>query len=77
MSGMCSPNCLPVELDQPVPVAVLLVVHGLQRLGRLGIILADALGQVGVNAAVLLLGLDGEGEDFLRGKFFERLGHDG
>jgi len=55
-------------------VAVLLVVHRLKRLRRFGIILADALGQIGVNPAVLLLGLDGEREDFLGGEVLQSLG---
>ena len=64
-----------IKLDQPVAMAVLFVVHGHERLGRFGIIAADALGKVGVNAAVLLLVLDREREHFPRGKFFQCFRH--
>jgi hypothetical protein len=68
---------LPVKLDQPVPMAILLIVHRLQRLGCGGIILPNTLCQIGVDSAILLLGLDGQREDLLRGKFLKRFGHGG
>jgi hypothetical protein len=66
----------PVEVDQPVAVAVLFLLHGAERLRGGGIIPADAFRQVGVDAAVLFLGLDGEGENFLRSELTDCLGHE-
>ena len=65
----------PIEADQSMPMAVLLVAHRLKRLRRCGIILADSLRQVGVNSPVFLLGLDRESKDLLSRKIFEPFGH--
>ncbi len=66
---------LPVKLDEPVAMAVLLVVHGLQGLARFGKIPADAPRQIGVDAPIFLFGLDRQREDFLGGQVCEFLGH--
>ena len=63
----------PIEADQPMPMAVLLVAHRLKRLRRCGIILADSLRQVGVNPPVFLLGLDRQSKNLLGRKIFELL----
>jgi hypothetical protein len=65
----------PIEADQPMPMAVLLVVHRLKRLHSCGINLADSLRQIGVNSPVFLLGLDRESKDLLGRKIFERFDH--
>jgi hypothetical protein len=64
-----------IEADQPMPMAVLLVAHRLQRLRRCRIILADTLRQIAVNPPVFLLGLDCESKDLPGRQIFEPFGH--
>ena len=64
----------PIEADQSMPMAVLLVAHRLQRLRRCRVILMDSLRQVCVNSPVFLLGLDRESKDLLGRKIFEPFG---
>ena len=66
------PKAFLIQLDQAVPVTVLLVVHGLQGFGRLRKIGAHARGEVGVDSAILFFVLDGQREHFLRGEVFDR-----
>ena len=66
---------VPVQLDEPVAVAVFLDPHGFEGLAGRREVPADAPGQIGVDAPVFLFGLDGQREHFLHGEFFDRLGH--
>ena len=56
-----------VHIEQHGPMPHLLVGHLVEHLGRGGEWLAQALGETAVDAAVLVLAGDGEGEDFLLG----------
>ena len=59
------------QVDQPAAVLVLLGRHFDEHLGGGGIVLAQALGEVGVDAPVLLLVGDRQGEHFALGKIVE------
>ena len=60
-----------VGVDQQAPVLVLLMRHVGEDVGGVGVIVSQALGEVAVDAAVLLLVADGEGEDFAFGQGVE------
>ncbi len=55
----------PVPVDQPVAVDVLFLRHRVEDFRRGGIVFPQALGIAAVDARVVLLGRDGEREDFL------------
>jgi hypothetical protein len=63
---------LAVQLDEPVPVAVLLLAHLVERGGGLGVAGLEPLGKVAVNAGVLLLQGDGQGKHLLLAQALER-----
>ena len=56
-------EALAIEADQHLAMAVLLVGHLLEDLGGRGVVVAQALDEVAVDAGVLLLVLDGKGEN--------------
>ena len=62
---MCSPNLCAVQLDQPAAMLVLLVRHLGEDLGGGGEGDLQAVGIVGIDARILLLGRDGERQDLL------------
>ena len=62
---MRSPNRSLVQLDQRGAMAVLLVGHVVEHLGRLRKRIAQAVGIGAVDAAVVLFGGDGERQDLL------------
>jgi hypothetical protein len=59
---------LPVDLDQPAAVSVLFARHLGEHLGRGGVIVLQPLGVVGIDASVLFLERDGDGENLLLGQ---------
>jgi hypothetical protein len=59
---------LAVELEEPAAVLVLLVGHAHEDAGRRRICLAQALCELAVDAAVLFLILDGEGQHLAIGQ---------
>ena len=62
---------LAVQLDQPAPVHVLLARHVGEHLGGGGIVGAQPLGEVEVDAAVLLLGGNRQRQDFALAQLVE------
>ena len=68
---MCSPNFSLVEVDQPAAVVALLVGHLGEHVGAGRVVLAQALGDIGVDAAVLFLVGDRQGEDLPFGQIGE------
>ena len=60
-----------VQLDQAAAVLALLRAHLAEHIGGGGIVVAQALGDVGVDAAVLFLVGDRQGEDFAFGQLGE------
>ena len=72
ISGRYSPNFDAVEVEQHGAVAHLLVGHLVEHLGRGGELLAQALGEAAIDAAVLFLVGDGERQDFLFGSSAKR-----
>ncbi len=60
-----------VGVDQAAAMLVLLPRHVGEDVGGVGEIVAQAVGEVGVDAAILLLAADGEGEDFSFGQTIE------
>ncbi len=58
-----------ILLEQHVTVAVLLLGHLLEQSGGSRIALGEILGETHVNAPVLLLGGDGERQNFAFGQF--------
>ena len=61
----------PVQFEQAVAVLALLLGHFGEHLGAAGILRPQALGDVGVDAVVLFLVGDGQGEDLAFGKLGE------
>ena len=59
------------HVDQPAPVLVLLGRHAGEHLGAVGILVAQAVGVVGEDAAVLLLAADGQRQDLAFGQVSE------
>ena len=59
------------EIDEPAAVLVLFRRHFDEHLGGGGIVLAQAVGEVGVDAPVLFLVGDRQGEHFALGKIVE------
>jgi hypothetical protein len=55
----------PIELEQPCAVAGFLLRHFVEDLRRCRILPAQAFGEAPVDAAVLVLAGDGEGDDLL------------
>ena len=55
------------EIDEPAPVRVLLRRHLVEHFGGRRVIFVQAVGEIGVNARVLLLVADGEGQDLALG----------
>ena len=53
-----------VEVEQSVPMLVLLGRHGNENIRGSRIVVAQALGNVVVDTAIFLFGADGEGENF-------------
>ena len=70
-------KALAVEFDQRPPVVDLLVLHLAEHLGRAGIVGLEPRGNIGVNAAVLLLRGNSQGEDLLLGEVPKVAGHAG
>jgi len=62
---------LPEQVEQHAPVVVLLHRHLAEHLGAGGEGRAQALGEIGVDAAVLLLAIDGQCEDLAFAQFAE------
>ena len=60
---------LAVHVDQHGAVPDLLVGHLVEHLGRGRELLAQALGEAAIDAAVLVLAGNGQRQDFLLGKF--------
>src|SRR5262245_3446105 len=63
----------PVEVEQHGAVAYLLVRHLVEHLGGGAILLAEALREAAIDAAVLLFVANGERQNFLRGEVGEAL----
>ena len=55
------------EIDEPAPVRVLLGGHLVKHFGGRRVIFVQAVGEIGVNARILLLVADGEGQDLALG----------
>ena len=68
---MCSPNFDTIEVDQAAAVLVLLGRHVGEHLRAGGIVLAQAVGEVGVDAPVLLLVGDRQRENLALGEVVE------
>ncbi len=68
---MCSPNFSRVELDEPAAVAGLLLAHAVEYRGGGGKILAQAFGEIGVDALVFLFERDRQGQNFALGQAVE------
>ena len=68
---MCSPNRAPVQLDQPMPMAVFLAPHLGELLRLRRVVLLQPVGEVVVDARVLLLLRDGQRENLLFLKAFK------
>ena len=64
MSGMCSPNFLLIELDQAAAMADLLLAHFFKHLRRAGKVFPQIFAKVGVDAFVLFLKRNRQGQDF-------------
>jgi len=60
-----------VQLDQPAAMLALFRPHFGEQVGAGGIIVAQALGDIGVNTAVLFLVGDRQGKDFAFGQLRE------
>ena len=71
MSGMWSPKRCVKQLDQAAPVAGFLLAHAVEHGGRTGKIVAQALGEIGVDALVFFFQRDGQGEHFPLGQAFK------
>ena len=59
---------LPVQVQQPAPMLILLRHHIGEHLCGAGIGFPQPLGDVGIDARVLLLAADGERQDFTFGQ---------
>ena len=55
---------LAIQIEQPPAVLVLFRHHFQEHLGGGGIVIAQPFGDVGIDAAILLLAANGEGQDF-------------
>jgi hypothetical protein len=66
-------KALPIHVDEPTAVAVLLLGHALKHVGRLWVIRPQPVGIGGIDAPVLLLRGDGQGQDLLVGEVGEPL----
>ncbi len=55
------------EVDEPAPVRVLLGGHLVEHLRAGGVVFVQAVGEIGVDARVLLLVADGEGQNLALG----------
>ena len=55
------------EIDEPAPMRVLLGGHLVEHFGGRRVIFVQAVGEIGVNARILLLVADGEGQDLALG----------
>ena len=62
----------PIQLDQPMPMPILLGPHLLEHLGRGRIIFFHRVGEVGVNPGIFLFQRDGQRKQFLWAKALER-----
>jgi hypothetical protein len=60
-----------VQVDQAAAMLVFLRRHVLKYFGAVGVVFPQALGEVGVDAAILLLRADGQGQHFLFGELGE------
>ena len=60
-----------VQLDEPVPMAVLFDPHFLEHFCGRGIVPLEALGEIVVDSGVLLFEGDRQGEDLLFAQAFE------
>ena len=56
------------EIDEPAPMPVLLRRHLVEHFGACGVIVVQAVGEIGENARVFLLVADGEGQNFALGQ---------
>ena len=63
------------EIDEPAPVNVLLRRHLVEHFGAVRVVVVQAVGEIGVDAQVLLLIADGEREDLAFGQIGE-IAHD-
>ncbi len=59
------------EVDQPAAVLVLLGRHFRENFGARRVVLEESVGEVGIDAAVLLLVADGEGQHLALGQLVE------
>ena len=64
---------LAIEIDQHAAVAYLLLRHLVEDLGGGRVVIAQPHGKAAVDAAVLVLGGDGERKDFLLGEIGKAL----
>ena len=71
ISGMWSPKRCVKQLHEPAPVAGLLVAHAFEDGGGGGVVFAQAVDEIGVDALVFLFQGDGQGEDFALGEAVE------
>ena len=55
------------QIDESAPVTVLLRRHLVEHFGACGVIVVQAIGEIGENARVLLLVADGEGQNLALG----------
>ncbi len=60
-----------MQVDQALAVDILFGGHAVEHLGRGGVFAAEAFGIAAVDAGIVFLGRDREGEDFLFGEITE------
>ncbi len=60
-----------IQIDQRSPMTVLLLRHAAKDIGTVWKVVGEAMGEVGVDAAVLLFRADGDGQDFVLSEIVE------